>query len=431
MENTNKKNSDSTLLKFLLFILLAATPLNAQVTQTPASGEKPAFSGQAGVWVMTLSGLDALEKNGFAGLEDKKVGLITNHTALDAQGRGIVEAFKLQSKFQLKALFSPEHGFTGQVEGGVHIQSSTGTAELPLYSLYGKNKRPSEEMLRGLDLLVFDIQDVGARFYTYLTTMGYAMEEASKYGIAFMVLDRPNPVGLETVEGPVLAPQIDNFTAYFKVPARHGLTAGEMALFHKKKLNLNLDLKIIEMENYSRGMFFDETGQVWINPSPNIRDLKAAVLYSGIGCFEATNVSVGRGTERPFRWFGAPWMKAEKLVKKLNGAGFKGVRFSYAEKTPDADMYKGELCRGVEIEITDKTAVRAMDIFVHSAWWLNKINKKDFVLKKDDIARMTGTYDFYEMIKAGKKPEEIIKFFDESNAKFKEEVKNSGILLYK
>jgi len=378
---------------------------------------------------MTLTGLDVLEKDNFKIIENKNIGIITNHTAINKNGIHILELMK-KSKANLKAIFTPEHGFTGKTEGGVYIENSTDNIQnIPIYSLYGKNKRPTKEMLEGIEILIFDIQDIGTRFYTYLTTMGYAMEEAAKYKIKFIVLDRPNPISADIIEGPVLSTEIKHFTAYFPVPIRHGLTAGEIALLHKKNLSLNLDLTIIKMENYNRKMFFNETGLIWINPSPNIRDLDAAILYPGIGCFEATNISVGRGTDKPFHWFGAPWLKSKKLITKLNKANLKGVRFYLKEKIPDNDIYKNEKCYGIELEITNREIIRPFEIFVNSIYWLNKINPKEFILKKEDINRMTGTTEFYDMIKNNIKPEKIIELLNTSGNNFKIKL-NNEILLY-
>jgi uncharacterized protein YbbC (DUF1343 family) len=274
-------------------------------------------------------------------------------------------------------------------------------------------------MLKDLDILVFDIQDIGARFYTYLTTMGYAMEEAAKAGLPFMVLDRPNPIG-GLIEGPVLEPGLSFFTAYFPVPTRHGFTAGEMAIFHKDNLKLDLDLSVVKMEGWRRSMFFDEAGLHWTNPSPNIRSLDAEVLYPGLGCFEASNVSVGRGTDIPFMWFGAPWMKAAKIAKKLNKAGLAGVKFTPLKLTPSKDVYEGKECEGIKIEVTDKAAVRALDVFAHAAYLLMDYNEDEFILKEAEIRKMTGSSDLYAMLKKGRKPREIIAAFEKNNAAFRE-----------
>ncbi|OGR72516.1 MAG: hypothetical protein A2179_06900 [Elusimicrobia bacterium GWC2_63_65] len=382
------------------------------------------------VSALTLTGLDVLERDGFKLLAGKRVGLITNHTSVDQNGLNAVDVFHKAGNFKLAAIFSPEHGFRGTEEGGVYIASSTDPVTgVPVFSLYGKGKqRPSPGMLKDLDILVFDIQDIGARFYTYLTTMGYAMEEAAKAKLPFMVLDRPNPIG-GLVEGPVLDQGVSAFTAYFPVPARHGFTPGEMALFHKDDLGLPLDLTIIKLEGWTRDLFFDQTGVVWTNPSPNIRNVDAETLYPGLGCFEATNVSVGRGTSNPFLWFGAPWMKAGKIAKKLNKAGLAGVKFSVKRLTPDKDVYEGKLCEGVAVEVTDRPAVRALDIFTHAAYWLNKYNGKDFVMKPEEIRKMTGTGDLYDLLRSGARPAAVIAAFEKNNAQFKKAAEK--YLLYK
>lgn len=370
---------------------------------------------------LTLTGLDVLERDGFKQLAGKKVGLITNQTSVDMNGINAVDVFSKAGNFTLAAIFSPEHGFRGTEEGGAYIENSSDPVTgVPVFSLYGKNKqRPTPEMMRGLDVIVFDIQDIGARFYTYLTTMGYAMEEAANAGIPFVVLDRPNPIG-GLVEGPVLEKGVSAFTAYFPVPTRHGFTAGEMALFHKADKNLKMDLTVVKMEGWNRGMFFDQTGVVWINPSPNIRNVDAEVLYPGLGCFEAANVSVGRGTDRPFLWFGAPWMKAERIAKKMNAAGLRGVKLTVQKLTPAKDVYEGKACEGIRIDVTDKAAVRALDVFAEAAYWLRKYNKKDFVLKPEEIRKMTGSSDFYKLLEEGKKPAEIIAAFEKNSAAFRD-----------
>jgi len=369
---------------------------------------------------LTLTGLDMLERDDFTILTGKRVGVITNHSSVDARGLNAVDALYGSKKVNLVAIFSPEHGFRGSEEGGVLINNSSDPVTgVPIYSLYGKNQRPSPEMLKGVDVLVFDIQDIGARFYTYLTTMGYAMEEAARNNVEFVVLDRPNPIGGVVVEGPVLDPSVNAFTAYLSVPVRHGLTPGEMALFHKDHKKLDLRLSVVSMANWRRDMFFDETAIVWTNPSPNIRSVKAEILYPGLGCFEATNVSVGRGTDTPFLWFGAPWMKAGKIAKKLAKAPIEGVKFSFEERTPSKDIYQGANCPGVAIEVTDPASVKALDIYVYAAYYLRKYNKKDFIIKADEIKKMTGNSRFFDMLEAGKEPAEILAGFEEDNAGYR------------
>ncbi len=373
-----------------------------------------------------LSGLDVIEKNNFSDLRNKRVGVIVNHTSLNKKDNKLVDVF-VENKVNLVAIFTPEHGFMGNVEGGYLIENSTYNS-IPVYSLYGKTKRPTEDMLNGIDALVFDIQDVGARFYTYLTTMGYAMEEAAKKNIEFIVLDRPNPIG-DMTEGPILDESISAFTAYFKVPTRHSLTPGEMAVFHKKRSNLNLSLKVIKMEGYKNEMFYDETGLGWVNPSPNIRSLNAAILYAGLGCFEATNISVGRGTDKPFEFFGSPWMDNIKISNELNKAKLKGVKFKVCEKTPDADIYKGESVKGVCVEVWDKRKVESFKIFVNAIYFLNKYHPDNLIIKEKEIAKMTGDKDFFNKIKKGYSPKQIIKSYEKKLKEFNKYIKKE-IRLY-
>lgn len=382
-----------------------------------------------------LTGLDILERDGFRQIAGKRIGLITNHSSVNMKGENAADVLWRAKKIKLVKIFSPEHGFRGIENEGVRIESSTDTATgLPVISLYGRNRlRPTQEMLKDIDVLVFDIQDIGARFYTYLTTMGYAMEEAARAGIDFVVLDRPNPIGGIT-EGPVLEDGISLFTAYYRVPARHGLTAGEMALFHKSRAAegsplARLNLRIIKMENWNRNIFFNETGIKWTDPSPNIREPAAEVLYPGIGCFEASNLSVGRGTDIPFLWFGAPWLDGSKLAAQLNADILPGVSFTELSLTPDRSVHKGIKCGGVKITVTDQKAVRALDMLVYISWHLKKNHPADFRFREKEIRDMTGTSALYDMLEAGAGPEEILKIYRQSSAQFKADT--ADIRLYR
>ena len=211
------------------------------------------------------------------------------------------------------------------------------------------------------------------------------------------------------------------FTAYLAVPARHAFTPGEMALFHKDYKKLDLKLTVVKMENWRRNMFFSETAVVWTNPSPNIRSVDAEILYPGLGCFEATNVSVGRGTDAPFLWFGAPWMKADKIARMLSKAPLKGLRFTSEERTPDKDIYEGKLCPGVAIKVLNPDIIRSLDVYVYAVYYLRKYNKKDFTLKEKEIKKMTGNSRLYDMLEAGAKPEDILAGFKKDNTTFRTE----------
>ncbi len=375
-----------------------------------------------------LAGIDVLERSDFAPLQGKRVGIVTNQTGVDLSGRSTVDLLFASKKFSLTAIFSPEHGFRGNLADGVHVGNSTDPATgLPIFSLYGKTRRPTEEMLRGIDVLVFDIQDVGARFYTYLTTMALCQEEASKRGIEFVVLDRPNPLGGTIMEGPVLEGPFD-FTGYFPVPVRHGLTAGETARLHAKVKGLKGKLTVVPAQGWTRDALYDETGYRWTNPSPNIRSFEAAVLYPGIGCFEASNMSVGRGTQSPFLWFGAPWLDAARLAAALEAAALPGVRFRVENRTPTESLYSGQACRGIGIEVTDPRRVRALDVFVHAVCALRDQKASAFRLLDRQAALMVGGNIYRAVFESKDPPRKILADFEKSWGAFA--ASRQDILLY-
>ncbi len=364
-----------------------------------------------GARAAVLTGLDALEQDDFARFAGKRVGIITNQTGVDRAARSAVDALFASKNAKLVAIFSPEHGFRGNAEGGANISSSTDPVTgLPIFSLYGDVHRPTAAMLAGIDVLVFDIQDIGARFYTYLATMAFCMEEAAKYKIPFVVLDRPNPISGAILEGPVLSKDIHEITGYFPVPVRHGMTAGEVALLHKDIRGLDLDLSVIKLQGWDRASFYGDTGLPWVSPSPNIRDVDAAIMYPGIGGFESTNMAVGRGTDAPFMWFGAPWLDSGRLADTLNAAGLAGVRFYAESKTPEKDIYAGKFCRGIRMEITDRAAVRPLDIFVRAVCALrDRTYYRDF---RFEDARLTAGNNVYKAVFESKDtPEAIIADF--------------------
>ncbi|MDD2805549.1 MAG: DUF1343 domain-containing protein [Elusimicrobiales bacterium] len=375
-------------------------------------------AGQARAAVVT--GLDAAESTDFEMFAGKRVGLVTNQTGLNAAGRSGVDSLFSSRKARLAAIFSPEHGFRGNAADGEGINNSTDPVTgLPIYSLYGKTHRPTSAMLAGIDVLVFDIQDVGARFYTYLTTMALCMEEAGKRNIPFVVLDRPNPISGLVLEGPVLAKNIQDFTGYFPVPVRHGMTAGEMALLHKDLRNIAVNLSVVKLQGWDRSSFYGDTGLAWVNPSPNIRGVDAAIMYPGIGGFEATNMAVGRGTDAPFLWFGAPWLNAERLAATLSAAGLPGVRFSVESKRPELDIYAGKLCRGVRMEITDRAAVRPMDIFVLAVCALrDSAYYREFRFDEAALRLIAGNNVYKAIFESKDPPEKIMADFRAQCAAF-------------
>ncbi|MBF0606875.1 MAG: exo-beta-N-acetylmuramidase NamZ domain-containing protein [Candidatus Magnetobacterium sp. LHC-1] len=301
------------------------------------------------------TGLDVLVAEGFASLSGLKVGLITNHSGIDSQGRRNVDLFHKGRNVKLKAIFSPEHGFSGEYDEIIKTDVITdpGTA-VPIYNLYGKTYRPTPAMLAGLDALVFDIQDAGVRFYTYITTMAYAMEAAAAQGIAFYVLDRPNPITAMSLEGPIVQSNLRSFTNYFPMPIRHAMTIGELARMFNEQYKIGVKLHVIKMQGYERTDWYDETGLKWVNPSPNIRTLTQATLYPGVALIEGANISVGRGTDMPFEVLGAPWIDAIRLASYLNGRRIEGVRFLPVDFKPKGEIYANEVCHGVQIVLVDR-----------------------------------------------------------------------------
>ena len=400
------------------YFLPAALILFAGCLRGPAGAKPAALQAAAPAAIPAgevRSGIDVLEEENFASLAGRRVGLITNHTGKDRHGIGTVEVLAKAPGVTLAAVFSPEHGFLGDLDregidsSTITVQTSSQSAlSLPVYSLYGPTKRPTPKMLQDIDILVFDIQDIGARFYTYLTTMGYAMEEAAKNDVDFMVLDRPNPINGITVEGGILENYIRHFTAYYTVPTRHAMTAGEIALFHNGTQNMGAELRVIPMKGWKRSMWYDQTGLPWIATSPNMPDLTSAALYPGIGCFEATNLSVGRGTPTPFGIIGSPWLRGyKKIADRLNKLNLPGVRFRTKTFTPVKEPFKGRLCRGIEIEVTDRDKIRPFSVFTYLICAIRDTNFGDFEIRWEEMARMVGNDVFKLLYLAGAHPEEI------------------------
>jgi uncharacterized protein YbbC (DUF1343 family) len=361
------------------------------------------------------TGLDVLEAETFAPLRGKHIGLITNHTGLDAEGRSNIDLFARAPGLKLVALFSPEHGLAGRANENV-ASSKDLTTGLPIYSLYGDTRRPSDEMLHGIDALVFDIQDAGVRFYTYTVTMAYCMEEAAKGKIPFFVLDRPNPMGGEIVEGPMLDPDKISFVAYSPIPVRYGLTIGELAQLFNAENHIGADLHVITMRNWHRNYFFESTGIKWVPPSPALRTTKGSILYPGIEILQASGVSVGRGTQTPFEVFGAPWMDGETVAAELNERHLPGLRFESKSFIPIGGPHSGERCGGVSIRVTDRFVARSMRLGLEVAEILQRRYPKDF--DTDKLMGLLGNADTVQQIKGGVPPEKIVASWSEALSAF-------------
>ncbi|HZT71178.1 MAG TPA: exo-beta-N-acetylmuramidase NamZ domain-containing protein [Terriglobia bacterium] len=327
------------------------------------------------------TGIDVLEKENFAPLKGLRVGLITNETGVDSDGRRTIDLLHQAPGVQLKAIFSPEHGLWGTADTEVASTKDPATG-LPVYSLYGETRRPTPEMLEGLDAMVYDIQAAGVRFYTFITTLGYCMEEAAKHHLAFYVLDRPDPLGGSIVQGPILDSDLRSFVGYFPLPIRYGMTVGELARMYNAEEHLGVDLHVIQMQGWQRTDWYDETGLQWRNPSPNLRSLTEAVLYPGVAMVEGSNVSVGRGTDTPFELLGAPWINGKWLAVYLNSRDIQGVRFMPVDFTPQSSKYAGKVCHGVQIFLVDRQALDPAELGVELASALHQLFPKDFELDK-------------------------------------------------
>jgi uncharacterized protein YbbC (DUF1343 family)/CubicO group peptidase (beta-lactamase class C family) len=371
------------------------------------------------------TGIDVLAARKFKPLSGRRVGLITNHTGRDSTGTSTVELLRRAPNVTLRAIFSPEHGFTGTEDDRVGSTRDRRTG-LPVYSLYGEVERPTARMLEGIDALVFDIQDAGARFYTYITTMAYAMEEAAKKGIPFYVLDRPNPVNGVAVEGPMLDPDQVSFVGYMPMPVRHGMTVGELATMFNRERNISARLHVVKMQGWVRSDWFDETGIEWVNPSPNLRSLTAAALYPGVAMIEGANVSVGRGTDTPFELVGAPWIRGKKLAELLNARRIQGVRFVPVKFTPRSGPFQGKVCEGVNILLLDRNALDAAALGVGLAAALYQLFPDEFDL--DKTLRLVGARWVLEAIKAGEHPARIVYLWQEALEEFR--LRRALYLLY-
>lgn len=369
------------------------------------AGARDAHVDSAGT-VPVLAGIDVLAADQFAALAGRRVGLLTNQTGRDRHGRLTVDILHDEASVDLGMLFSPEHGIRGERDEAIADGRDARTG-LPVYSLYGDRRRPGDDMLSGLDAVVIDLQDAGTRFYTYATTMAYVMEEAAARDIAVVVLDRPNPITGQQVEGPLLdgTDETSGFTGYFSMPVRHGLTLGELARLFNAEKSIGADLEVVPMRGWRRSAWFDETEIAWVDPSPNLRSVTQALLYPGVGAIEQTNVSVGRGTDTPFERLGAPWIDAVELARAVNARGIAGVRVYPVSFTPTTNRYAGERCDGIALLVTDRRRLRPVRLGVEIAAALYRLYPHAFDI--DAAVRLVGSHDVIRRIRAGDDPIEV------------------------
>jgi len=395
-------------------------------TPAPQSPASNLWRGRFRAAIPTLTGIDVLESEGFALLHGKRIGLLTNQTGRSRNGASTIDLIAGAPGVKLVALFSPEHGIRGQLDEKVASSRDEKTG-LPIHSLYGDTRRPTDGMLTGIDMLVVDLQDIGARFYTYITTVGYVLEEAARRKLPVVVLDRPNPIGGFRFEGPGLDSSVSGFTGYFSLPIRHGMTIGELARLFNDEKKIGADLTVVAMKNWRRAEWFDETGLPWTNPSPNMRNLVAATLYPGIGAIEGTNISVGRGTDTPFEQIGAPWIDGVALAAALNARALFGIRFYPVAFTPSADAkLGGQVCHGVFMVVTDRERLQPVRVALEIASALSRLYGSQF--KLEEALTLFGSKSTLEKIRAGEDPEAIAELWSADEAKWR--AMRSKYLLY-
>lgn len=377
-----------------------------------------------------LTGIDVLERDGYAVLTGKRIGLITNHSGRNLRGQRTVDLLHKAPGVRLVKLFSPEHGLFGNLDEKIGHGTDPETG-LPVFSLYGEHRKPTQDMLEGLDALVFDIQDAGARFYTYSATLGLAMEAAAEAGIDFIVLDRPNPITGLRPDGPLADSEFFGFTAYGPMPVAHGMTLGELAVLYTTDWNPHRRLPrerltVVRMEGWRRDMWFDQTGLVWVNPSPNLRNLNQTALYPAVCLLEAANLSVGRGTDEPFSTFGAPWVRHRELAAALNAEQLPGVRFYPVEFTPASSKFRGEKCFGVYIVLTDRDRLEPVRTGLVIAWHLRNLHGEAFEF--DRVLRLLHNRRVLEAVRAATTTASFPLLWQDDLAAF--EKHRRGALLY-
>jgi uncharacterized protein YbbC (DUF1343 family) len=415
----------------IVVVLSASWNLSAQ---SPRAAEPLAATGQSFGWATAFwvrpepavrTGLDVLIATQFSLLQGKRVALITHRAAVARDGRTALDVFRSAPDVKLVAVFTPEHGFGADQEGPV-ADEPKGDLPVPFYSLYGQTLQPQRTQLTGVDALVFDLQDVGCRFYTYISTLRLCMESAARQRVSVFVLDRPNPIGGVAVEGPVSEPQLESFTNCHPLPIRHGMTVGELARMFQTERQMELDLHVVPLRGWQRQWYLDETGLAWIHPSPNMRSLRAALVYPGVGLLETTNVSVGRGTETPFEQFGAPWIDANQLVAALEAYQLPGVHFTPVRFRPTRAPYAGEDCFGVKLEVTDRRRFEAVRTGLAIAVALKRLYPQHW--QSRNYLKLLANHRVWQPLEEGHDLAELTAAYQEELRAF--ESRRARVLLY-
>jgi len=369
--------------------------------------------------ITVLNGIDVLLEKKLHFIQSRKIALVTNHSGVDKNSIPNYKRLMEIDDVELKVIFSPEHGLFGESEAGEKI-NYTDIEKLPkVISLYGGTRKPSAEMLEGVNLIIYDIQDIGARFYTYISTLGLVMETGAELGIPILVLDRPNPIRGDIIQGPILDLTYKSFVGHYPIPTRYGGTVGELAveILKKKWISPLPELEIIKMEGWQPDAWFDQTDLPWIPPSPNIPDLKTAIIYPGMCLFEATNISEGRGTPNPFKWIGAPWINGKKLSQALNNFKLPGVVFVPKTFIPQTikgksenPKFKNQKCNGIEVWVTDRNQYKSIDVGVLTLFSIYNMYPNKIKIKESGLNRLWGSNDLYKKLMRGVTADNILKY---------------------
>lgn len=389
--------------------------------------------------VHVRTGLDVLLDDYTNDLRGQTVALVTNQTGIDHDGVPNYTRLMQIQDVNLKVIFSPEHGLFGEAAAGEKVQYQDELKSLPeVISLYGQTRKPTPEMLNGVTLILYDIQDVGARFYTYISTLGLVMEAAAELEIPVWVLDRPNPLRGDRIEGPLLTTEYKSFVGYYPIPIQYGLTVGELAqmIVGEEWINNQPELKVISMDGWSRSVWFDETDLPWIKPSPNIPDLETAIVYPGMCLVEGTNLSEGRGTDHPFKWIGAPWIDAQQWAATLNRQSLPGVVFKPITFTPEDrpgqamnPKYENERCYGIELVITDRNEFESINTGVFILSTIAKLYPGTFKTRTDWLKKLWGSTTLLETIAKQKPQNFLIEQIEKDVVQFKKDI--SQYMIYK
>lgn len=393
-------------------------PLAGRIGTVAAAAIRDVSPGRRPLTAEVLTGIDVLQRDGFRQLAGRNVGLITNHTGRSRNGKSTVNLLHEAKNLNLNILFSPEHGYEGKLDVSKITDTQDKSTGLKVFSLYGETRRPTAAMLADVDTVVFDIQDIGARFYTYVSTMGEAMQACAEHGKRFVVLDRPNPIGGVAVAGPMLDPGRESFVGFHRLPVRHGMTIGELARLFQDELKLKLDLQVIECVGWRRADAWDTTSLTWVNPSPNMRNLMQAFLYPGIGLLETTNLSVGRGTDTPFELVGAPWLDGKKLAAELTARRIAGVAFVPIEFTPTSSKFANQKCNGINILITDRSKFEPLRTGFEIAAQLRRLYPQQWEARSYD--RLLCNEKTFNALLAGKAADEIEEVAREGVSQFQQ-----------